>query len=562
MRMDELTDSWQVQPNPRQTPAAGRLRRPWWPAAVTWLVLPLIAVAVRPHRLVAEAPVFSPADQTALRARLATSVIRYGGDAEGGAPFQMRDPADPSRVIGFEVELMDALAAWLGEELGLPLRAEMMQYDWVSLLPGLAKGDFDVGVSGSELPAQVPAGFRYSRPYYVYTLELMVRADETAITDLVDCRDRPVGTLSGSAGDRALAAAGALQVVGFDNQTEPYLDLELGRLDAVLLDNTIVAYYATGNPRLKCAADGIAPGAYAIALREEDELLARALDQGLGRLFADGRWTQILGRWRLWNADQSGLAREPERSAELAGLGFDEAGAPLATTVANLPQATVPPLTLQASRWRPADYLPLLGQSALTTVGLTVASMALAMVLGLVVCTLRLYGPFPVNWGALGYVEFFRGVPLLLVLLFLYFGLSSSGLQLPAVATAILGFGLNYAAYEAEVYRSAILAVPPGQWEAALALGMSRWTAFWRVIFPQALRTALAPMTNDLVALFKDTSLVSVIAVRELTKEYQILARSSLQYLELGLVTAALYLLMSVPLGYLSRWLERRWGAR
>lgn len=504
----------------------------------------------------------SPADRTALRARLAAGAIRYGGDAEGGAPFQMRDPADPRQVIGFEVELMHELAAWLGAELERPLRAEMVQYDWVSLLPGLAKGDFDIGVSGLELPLRVPEGFRYSRPYYIYTLELMVRANEQAIDNLLDCHDRPVGTLSGSAGDRALQTAGARQIVGFDNQTEPYLDLELGRLDAVLLDNTIVAYYAVGNPQLKSAVQGLAPGAYAIALRADDELLARALDQGLGKLFADGRWTAILGRWRLWNSAQAELAREPARVAELTGLGFDATGSPLPTTVANLPKATVPPLTLQASRWRPADYLPLLGQAALTTVGLTAASMALAVALGLAVCTLRLYGPFPTNWGALGYVEFFRGVPLLLVLLFLYFGLSSSGLQLPAVATAILGFGLNYAAYEAEVYRSAILAVPSGQWEAALALGMSPWTAFWRVVFPQALRTALAPMTNDLVALFKDTSLVSVIAVRELTKEYQILARSSLQYLELGLVTAALYLLMSVPLGYLSRWLESRWGAR
>ncbi|HQU41239.1 MAG TPA: ABC transporter permease subunit, partial [Pirellulales bacterium] len=92
------------------------------------------------------------------------------------------------------------------------------------------------------------------------------------------------------------------------------------------------------------------------------------------------------------------------------------------------------------------------------------------------------------------------------------------------------------------------------------ALGMSERLTFCRIIFPQAIRTALGPMTNDFVALFKDTSLVSVIAVRELTKEYLILSRSSLKFVELGLLTALLYLAMSVPLGYLSRYLERRWG--
>jgi polar amino acid transport system substrate-binding protein len=89
---------------------------------------------------------------------------------------------------------------------------------------------------------------------------------------------------------------------------------------------------------------------------------------------------------------------------------------------------------------------------------------------------------------------------------------------------------------------------------------MSPGLTFRRIILPQAIRVILPPMTNDFIALFKDTSLVSVIAVVELTKQYQTLAKSSLQYAEIGLVTATLYLVMSVPLGYLSRYLERRWG--
>jgi polar amino acid transport system substrate-binding protein len=89
---------------------------------------------------------------------------------------------------------------------------------------------------------------------------------------------------------------------------------------------------------------------------------------------------------------------------------------------------------------------------------------------------------------------------------------------------------------------------------------MTRLHTFRRIIMPQAIRVILPPMTNDFIALFKDTSIVSIIAVVELTKTYQILAKSSLKYLEIGLVTAMLYLMMSVPLGYLSRYLERRWG--
>jgi polar amino acid transport system substrate-binding protein len=165
------------------------------------------------------------------------------------------------------------------------------------------------------------------------------------------------------------------------------------------------------------------------------------------------------------------------------------------------------------------------------------------------------------------YVEFFRGIPVLLLLYFLYYGLPTItlgstdwSLKLSPMAAAVLGFGLNYAAYEAEIYRAGILAIPSGQWEAAASLGMKPATTFRRIIVPQAVRIVLPPVTNDFVALFKDTSLVSVIAVVELTKQYQMLAKSSLKYLEIGLATAALYLVMSVPLGYLSRYLEKRWG--
>ena len=138
------------------------------------------------------------------------------------------------------------------------------------------------------------------------------------------------------------------------------------------------------------------------------------------------------------------------------------------------------------------------------------------------------------------------------------FGLPA--LKLAPMQAAILCFGLNYAAYEAEIYRAGIGAIPVGQWEAAASLGMSRPLCFRRIILPQAVKVILPPMTNDLVALFKDTSVVSVIAVSELMKQYQTMANDHLQYVEIGLMTIFLYLLMSVPLAQLSRYLERRWG--
>jgi polar amino acid transport system substrate-binding protein len=157
-------------------------------------------------------------------------------------------------------------------------------------------------------------------------------------------------------------------------------------------------------------------------------------------------------------------------------------------------------------------------------------------------------------------VEIIRGTPLLIQLYLLYYGLPGLGVKLPALVAAVTGLGLNYAAYEAEIYRAGILAIPRGQTEAAQSLGMTRMQTVIHVLIPQAVRTVLPPVTNDFIAMLKDSSLVSVITVVELTKAYSIQAASTFSYLELGLVTAAIYLLMSLPLARLSRYLEARTG--
>jgi polar amino acid transport system substrate-binding protein len=157
------------------------------------------------------------------------------------------------------------------------------------------------------------------------------------------------------------------------------------------------------------------------------------------------------------------------------------------------------------------------------------------------------------------YVEVVRGTPVLLQLFVLYYGLSSV-VRLPAFLAAVLGLGLNYAAYESEIYRSALLAIPRSQLEAARTLGLSELQIFRLVRAPQALRLALAPMTNDFVALLKDSSLVSVITVVELTKQTAIYATNVGSWVVPGILCAAIYLVFSLPLTRVARTLEQRWN--
>ena len=201
-------------------------------------------------------------------------------------------------------------------------------------------------------------------------------------------------------------------------------------------------------------------------------------------------------------------------------------------------------------------YGPLLLDASVVTIVLSVCSMPLAMAIGLIVALGRLHGPRPLKIVLGAYVELLRGTPLMLQLYALFYLL-----KLPPWVAGIGGLAINYSAYEAEIYRAGLQAIPAGQMEAALALGMSRRMALRRVIVPQAARIVIPPVTNDFIALFKDTSVCSVITLVELTQQYSFLANSTGGVIEFALATAFLYMMMSLPLSWFSRWSERRFEA-
>jgi polar amino acid transport system substrate-binding protein len=178
--------------------------------------------------------------------------------------------------------------------------------------------------------------------------------------------------------------------------------------------------------------------------------------------------------------------------------------------------------------------------------------MIVAVTLGILIASGRVYGKRVVRVLLTGYVEIVRGTPVLLQLFVLYYGIAAA-IRLPAFAAAFLGLALNYAAYESEIYRSALEAVSIGQLEAARTLGFSERQVLTLIRGPQAFRIALAPMMNDFIALLKDSSLVSVLTVMELTKQTQIFATNLGSWVIPGTLCAALYLAMSLPLSAVAR---------
>jgi polar amino acid transport system permease protein len=196
-----------------------------------------------------------------------------------------------------------------------------------------------------------------------------------------------------------------------------------------------------------------------------------------------------------------------------------------------------------------------------TTILLTVATMVIAVPCGILVAVLRLYAPAPVRALATAYVELFRNLPLILVVFWAFYVLPIlTGIGLPPLATGLTALALNVTAYNAETFRAGINSIRRGQSEAALALGMSQWEALRRVIVPQAVRRITPVLASTWVSLFKDTSLVSVIAVTELAYSAMQIRAQTFRVLEMLTAMAAIYWLLGYPQAKLVDWIQRRYA--
>jgi polar amino acid transport system substrate-binding protein len=471
--------------------------------------------------------------------------LRWGGDAEGGAPYLLPDPKNPREIIGFEIDLMNALAKQMGR------KSVFVQNQWDGLMPGLERGNYDLAVNGIEITEDRRQRVNFSIPYYICGEQLAVRTNENGIQSLADLKGKIVGTLKASMAQRILEKAGGIEVRSYENQNNAYDDLAIGRLEAVLMDWPIAVYYAKPNPKLKFTGPSIDRMEYGIAVRKKDTKLLDAVNAALRALIASGELGSIYEKWGIANEETRQLFSSMNAPAAPAGL----TGQVFEDFTKNISKE----LTWRDRLQRYQTYLPaLLLQGAPMTLLISVLGMAFAIALGLLLALIYLYAPQPFSFASRAYVEIFRGTPLLIQLYLIFYGLPNLGIRLSPLAAAVIGLGLNYAAYEAENYRAGIEAIPRGQMEAALSLGMTRLGSLRYVIVPQAMRLVIPPVTNDFIALFKDSSIVSVITMVELTKVYGQLASTYYDYIGAGLLTAAIYFLMGLPFVRLARWAERR----
>ena len=498
----------------------------------------------------------------------AKGTLVWGADQEGGGPFVYPAEDDANRLIGFEVELAELIAAHIG------VKARFQQGQWDKLPDLLDRGDIDLVLNGFEWNPGRAERYGTSIPYYIYELQLLARVDDDSIQAWDDLLKQPAGRtrrvslLGGAAAeDYTVAFAGdRVDLALFDGVTDAMRGTELGTdgIDANVQDLPIWLFYRKDFPKLRAVGPPVGRGFYVALVRKKDSELLSAINDALLAGFRDGRMRKIFERYGIWNEIQALRAIETGADGGFAGLNLPNTAS---DDPSNAVQTPVPQTSQSLRGLRVITQRGwLLVKAAGMTVLLSVTAMPLAVMIGLLMALLRLYGKWYLATPATIYVELVRGTPLVLQLYVIYFLvpemlsvlIPGSRLSISAFWSAVLGLAINYSAYEAEIYRAGMQAVPKGQMEAALSLGMTRNLALRRIIVPQATRIVIPPVTNDFIALFKDTAVCSVITVVELSKEYYIHARNTGAIVELGILTALLYLAMSYPLSLLAGRLERR----
>ena len=208
--------------------------------------------------------------------------------------------------------------------------------------------------------------------------------------------------------------------------------------------------------------------------------------------------------------------------------------------------------------WAP-EVFPFLIKASVVTLQVTAGSLALALVLGIFVAVARISSFKSLSYPALIYTDVMRGTPALVQLFIIYFGLSDLGLEFDPISAAIIGLGLNGAAYVGEIYRAGIVAIHRGQIEAALSLGMTPVRAMRYIILPQAVRIVLPPLTNYAILLVKDTAIISTIAAPEVMFEARRIVQATFMHSVSGqiyLMAALIYMAITLPMSYVAKRLE------
>ena len=452
-------------------------------------------------------------------------VVRVGTEGTY-PPFTYRDPRT-DQLTGYDIEVVEAVA----KEAGWQLKPVTSTFD--AIFPALDAGRIDVVANQVTINPERQARYLFSRPYTYSRGVIVVAAGTKGITRLSDLRGRTTAQSETSNWAQVARDAGA-KVQSVEGFAQAAALLEQGRVDAVVNDNIAVLDYlaSTRSTDVRIAGNaGSEISRQALTFRTSDRALRDEADAALEKLAADGTLRRISESY--FEADVS-VADPGQVKPKGAGGG---------RSTWQVVTDTAGPMALAALE---------------VTLPLAAVSFVIGLVLALLTALARLSGNPLLDRPARFYVSAIRGTPLLVQLFIVFYGLSEIGIDLPRSVSAVLALSLNVGGYAAEIIRASILAVPRGQFEAATTIGMDYPTSLRRIVLPQAARIAVPPLSNTLLSLVKDTSLVSVVLLTDLFRVAQNAASVSSRTLALYLLAAVYYWIICWVLSLVQQRLEHR----
>jgi His/Glu/Gln/Arg/opine family amino acid ABC transporter permease subunit len=441
----------------------------------------------------------------------AKGVMVVGTDATY-PPFEYAD--DQTReIVGFDIDLMKAIAEQLG------VRSEFVVVPFDGIISGLNSGKYDALISAMTITPERAQAVLFSEPYYDAGQSIAVPANDKTILSIDDLPGKRIGAQLGTTGEKLAGEIPKAIVKSFDNIGEAFRDMANGNLDAIINDKPVSKRIIAARGRAKLVGPILNTERYGIAVRKDQEQFKNAIDDALRQLRENGAYANINEKW-------FGATIELRANRSLLG-----------------------------TIWHILKYL---APAIPMTILITIASFMLAVILGLIAAVGQIAGNKIARNLSKIYSDVVRGIPLIVQIFFIYFGLGSI-FHLGEFWAGVAAIGICYGAYLAEIFRAGIQAIPRGQTEAALSLGMSRWQVDQHVIIPQAGRMVIPPLANEFIACLKDSSLVSIIGLRELTRA----GREYLSWSYIDFATwftvGAIYLIMTLALARFSRVLERRY---
>ncbi|WNV86368.1 ABC transporter substrate-binding protein/permease [Umezawaea sp. Da 62-37] len=452
-------------------------------------------------------------------------VVRVGTEGTY-PPFSFHDPRT-QELGGYDIEVIKAIADRAGWKL------EFVETQWDSIFPALDARRIDVIANQVSVNDERKAKYGLSATYTYSHGVVVRRKGDDSIKTLADLKGKTTAQSSTTTWAKVARDAGA-NVEAVEGFTQAVALLSQGRVDAIVNDNIAVLDYlaSTGSTDVEIAGNAGEEGAeQVLAFRKDDGALTDQANQAITALKADGTLADISRKY--FKVDVS----VPDGgTADLSeGRGHRSTWDVLRTTA-----------------W------PMFVGLVKVTIPLTALSFAIGLVLALLVALARISSSKVLSGVARAFISVIRGTPLLLQLFIVFYGLPQIGLKFPPFTAAVIAFSLNVAGYAAEVVRSAILAVPKGQFEAAATIGLGYALTLRRIVLPQAARTAVPPLSNTLLSLLKDTSLGSVVLLTELFRESQLAAAESNEFLALYAFAGLYYWVICVGLSAAQKRLETR----